>query len=67
MLLADYLKGLLTGELLPDDLAAQAAGSPLLRAVPLHRDVPRAPRLATRLRSRLRKHRRRLLLLQLQL
>jgi polysaccharide biosynthesis protein PslG len=34
LLLADYLKSLLTGQLLPDDLAAQAADSPLLRAVP---------------------------------
>lgn len=40
LLLADYLKGLLTGDLLPDDLAAQAANSPLLRAVPSHRDLP---------------------------
>ncbi len=32
LLLADYLKALLTGQRLPDDLAAQAAGSPLLRA-----------------------------------
>jgi hypothetical protein len=32
LLLADYLKALLTGDRLPDDLAAQAAGSPLLRA-----------------------------------
>jgi hypothetical protein len=32
LLLADYFKALLTGERLPDDLAAQAAGSPLLRA-----------------------------------
>jgi hypothetical protein len=32
LLLADYFKGLLTGELLPADLAAQAASSPLLRA-----------------------------------
>ena len=32
LLLADYLKALLTGERLPDDLAAQAATSPLLRA-----------------------------------
>ena len=29
LLLADYLKDLLTGVRLPDDLAAQAAGSPL--------------------------------------
>ena len=34
LLLTDYLKSLLTGQLLPDDLAAQAASSPLLRAVP---------------------------------
>jgi hypothetical protein len=34
LLLTDYLKSLLTGQLLPDDLAAQAADSPLLRAVP---------------------------------
>jgi hypothetical protein len=33
LLLADYLKALLTGDNLPGDLAAQAAGSPLLRAV----------------------------------
>jgi polysaccharide biosynthesis protein PslG len=33
LLLSDYLKALLTGERLPDDLAAQAAGSPLLRSV----------------------------------
>ena len=32
LLLADYLKDLLTGVRLPDDLAAQAAGSPLLKA-----------------------------------
>jgi polysaccharide biosynthesis protein PslG len=32
LLLADYFKALLTGDLLPADLAAQAAGSPLLRA-----------------------------------
>jgi polysaccharide biosynthesis protein PslG len=32
LLLADYLKALLTGENLPSDLAAQAATSPLLRA-----------------------------------
>ena len=32
LLLADYLKAVLTGVRLPDDLAAQAAGSPLLRA-----------------------------------
>jgi polysaccharide biosynthesis protein PslG len=36
LLLTDYLKGLLTGDLLPDDLAAQAANSPLLRALPAH-------------------------------
>jgi hypothetical protein len=41
LLLVDYLKSVLTGELLPDDLAAQAAGSPLLRAVPANRP-PRA-------------------------
>jgi hypothetical protein len=34
LLLTDYLKGVLTGEHLPDDLAAQAAGSALLRAIP---------------------------------
>jgi hypothetical protein len=34
LLLTDYLKAVLTGERLPDDLAAQAAGSPLLRAMP---------------------------------
>jgi hypothetical protein len=34
LLLTDYLKNLLTGEHLPSDLAAQAADSPLLRAVP---------------------------------
>jgi hypothetical protein len=39
LLLTDYLKGLLTGDLLPDDLAAEAAASPLLRAVPAHRDL----------------------------
>jgi hypothetical protein len=39
LLLADYLKDLLTGDLLPDDLAAQAASSPLLRAVPVHREL----------------------------
>jgi hypothetical protein len=39
LLLTDYLKNLLTGSLLPDDLAAEAAASPLLRAVPLHHDV----------------------------
>jgi polysaccharide biosynthesis protein PslG len=33
LLLADYLKALLTGNNLPADLAAQAAQSPLLRAV----------------------------------
>jgi hypothetical protein len=33
LLLADYLKALLTGENLPGDLAAQAANSPLLRSV----------------------------------
>jgi polysaccharide biosynthesis protein PslG len=32
LLLADYLKDLLTGVRLPDDLAAQAAASPLLKA-----------------------------------
>ena len=32
LLLADYLKALLTGDNLPGDLAAQAASSPLLRA-----------------------------------
>jgi hypothetical protein len=31
LLLADYLKALLTGERLPEDLAVQAANSPLLR------------------------------------
>jgi hypothetical protein len=40
LLLTDYLKSLLTGQLLPDDLAAQAASSPLLRAVPLGRQLP---------------------------
>lgn len=39
LLLTDYLKGLLTGDLLPDDLAAEAASSQLLRAVPAHRDL----------------------------
>jgi polysaccharide biosynthesis protein PslG len=39
LLLTDYLKGLLTGDLLPDDLAAEAASSPLLRAVPAHHDL----------------------------
>ena len=34
LLLADYFKALLTGERLPEDLAAQASGSPLLKAVP---------------------------------
>ena len=33
LLLADYLKALLTGQNLPSDLATQAATSPLLRAV----------------------------------
>jgi hypothetical protein len=37
LLLTDYLKHLLTGEYLPADLAAQAAASPLLRAVPAGR------------------------------
>src|SRR5207248_4786418 len=32
LLLADYLKALLTGQNLPADLAAQAASSPLLRS-----------------------------------
>ncbi len=32
LLLADYLKALMTGDNLPDDLAGQAATSPLLRA-----------------------------------
>ena len=32
LLLADYLKALLTGDNLPGDLAAQAISSPLLRA-----------------------------------
>jgi hypothetical protein len=32
LLLADYLKAIVTGERLPADLAAQAAGSPLLRS-----------------------------------
>jgi polysaccharide biosynthesis protein PslG len=32
LLLADYFKALLTGVRLPEDLAAQASGSPLLRA-----------------------------------
>jgi polysaccharide biosynthesis protein PslG len=36
LLLADYLKAVLTGDHLPPDLAAQASGSPLLRAVPEH-------------------------------
>jgi hypothetical protein len=39
LLLTDYLKDLLTGNLLPDDLAAEAAHSPLLRAVPAHHDL----------------------------
>ncbi len=39
LLLTDYLKSLLTGNLLPDDLAAQAASSPLLRAVPAHHEL----------------------------
>jgi hypothetical protein len=39
LLLTDYLKDLLTGDLLPDDLAAEAAGSPLLRAVPSHHEL----------------------------
>jgi hypothetical protein len=39
LLLTDYLKGLLTGDLLPDDLAAEAASSPLLRAVPANHDI----------------------------
>ena len=39
LLLTDYLKGVLTGDLLPDDLAAEAANSPLLRAFPSHRDL----------------------------
>jgi polysaccharide biosynthesis protein PslG len=34
LLLTDYLKAVLTGNRLPDDLAAEAASSPLLRAVP---------------------------------
>jgi len=33
LLLADYLKALVTGQNLPNDLATQAAASPLLRAV----------------------------------
>jgi hypothetical protein len=37
LLLTDYLKDLLTGDHLPADLAAQAADSPLLRAVPSNR------------------------------
>ncbi len=37
LLLTDYLKDLLTGDHLPADLAAQAADSPLLRAVPAGR------------------------------
>src|SRR5438046_3830711 len=37
LLLADYLKALLTGENLPPDLAAQAATSQLLRAAALGR------------------------------
>jgi polysaccharide biosynthesis protein PslG len=41
LLLADYLKTLLTGERLPDDLAAQAAGSPLLRSA-VNGQAPRA-------------------------
>ena len=50
LLLADYLKGLLTGERLPDDLAAQAAGSPLLRARAAAPATCHArPRSATRL------------------
>ncbi|MGI9145190.1 MAG: hypothetical protein ACR2IK_01350 [Chloroflexota bacterium] len=42
LLLADYLKDLLTGVRLPDDLAAQAAGSPLLRAAASSGKAPRA-------------------------
>ena len=41
LLLADYFKALLTGERLPDDLAAQAAASPLLRAA-VNGKLPRA-------------------------
>ncbi|MCA1644783.1 MAG: hypothetical protein LC797_04675 [Chloroflexi bacterium] len=37
LLLTDYLKDLLTGDHLPIDLAAQAADSPLLRALPAGR------------------------------
>jgi polysaccharide biosynthesis protein PslG len=37
LLLTDYLKSMLTGQRLPEDLAAQAAASPLLRAIPLGR------------------------------
>ncbi len=32
LLLADYLKAVITGKLVPEDLAAQASGSPLLRS-----------------------------------
>ncbi len=39
MLLADYFKALLTGVRLPDDLAAQAAGSALLKALPAGRQL----------------------------
>jgi polysaccharide biosynthesis protein PslG len=42
LLLADYFKALLTGDLLPADLAAQAAGSPLLRAAASGGQVPTA-------------------------
>ncbi|MDQ6670548.1 MAG: hypothetical protein M3069_07295 [Chloroflexota bacterium] len=42
LLLADYLKDVLTGAHLPDDLAAQAAGSPLLKAAAKGGNAPRA-------------------------
>ncbi|MDQ6669308.1 MAG: hypothetical protein M3069_00825 [Chloroflexota bacterium] len=42
LLLADYLKALLTGVRLPDDLAAQASSSPLFKAAATGGSAPRA-------------------------
>ena len=52
LLLADYLKALITGENLPADLATQAASSPLLRAATPSGTAPERHRVRQRLRSR---------------
>ena len=59
LLLADYLKALLTGDNLPGDLAAQAATSPLLRAA-INGNRARRHHLRQRVRQgRGQRHRRR--------